>query len=202
MYLIHPDHLNTPRAVLRLERDGSVEVGSDRAVWGFSARSGSVWFEMSVSLRISPAAAEHIGKMFEAYAEEMAVVLMGVVAGTLKTVDGDDPDRPSLAEMAEDGKRLASSLPSKITVEYAIGIKALARLPAEDIHTGDRDVGGGWGECGAACCPDVLYSSRSTGHTAGSLRCQWSNSVEMGSDRAVWRCAAERQSVGVWEFRI
>ena len=92
---------------------------------------------MSVSLRISPAAAEHIGKMFEAYAEEMAVVLMGVVAGTLKTVDGDDPDRPSLAEMAEDGKRLASSLPSKITVEYAIGIKALARLPAEDIHTVD-----------------------------------------------------------------
>jgi len=90
---------------------------------------------MKVSLRISPAAAKHIGKMFEAYAEEMAVVITGFVAGTLKTVDGDNPDTPSLAEIAEGGKKLASSLPSKITVEYAIGTKALARLPANDVHT-------------------------------------------------------------------
>ena len=85
---------------------------------------------MQVSLRIGPSAAEFINKMFEGQSEEMALVVTGFVLGTLRTWEDTRP----LQEIVDAGRKLASSLPSKIMVEYVIGTKELKRLPQEDVH--------------------------------------------------------------------
>jgi hypothetical protein len=85
---------------------------------------------MQVSLRISSSAAAFIKKMFERQSEEMALVVTGVVGGTLRTWDSERP----LQEIVKAGSKLASNLPSKIMVEYVIGTKEVDRLPEKDIH--------------------------------------------------------------------
>lgn len=83
--------------------------------------------------RISPAAADFIKSKFRRESEEKALVVVGVVVGTVRDLD----DRTPIEEVAEMGSETIRDLPSRITVAYQINTTDLKRLPQEDIYVVD-----------------------------------------------------------------
>jgi hypothetical protein len=85
---------------------------------------------MADILRISRAAAEFLTKLFRQESEEKALVVIGVVVGSVRDWDVKTP----VGDVVETGAKQTRDLPSRIMVEYQINTSDLKRLPPDDIY--------------------------------------------------------------------
>ncbi len=85
---------------------------------------------MADVLRISRAAAEFLTKLLRQEPEEKALVVIGVVVGSVRDWDVKTP----VGDVVETGAKQTRDLPSRIMVEYQINTSDLKRLPPDDIY--------------------------------------------------------------------
>jgi hypothetical protein len=86
--------------------------------------------DMANLLRISPEAVNFIKSSLFRGSEEKALVIVGVVRGTVRDWD----NRASVEGVVEMGSEAIRNLPSRITVDYQLNTTDLKHLPQDDVY--------------------------------------------------------------------